>query len=75
MDSTTYRERNKEIVLKEWLWEQAGNKYRNLSEENKNKKRKSGKNRYHNMSEEKKQELKEYQKRRCQKAKESMHNN
>ena len=42
--------------------EQARNKYRNLSEEEKNKKREYGKNRYCNMSEEKKQRLKEYQK-------------
>ena len=41
---------------------QARDKYRNLSEEEKNKKREYGKNRYHNMSEEKKQRLKEYQK-------------
>ena len=32
-------------------------KYKNLSEEDKNKKRQYGKNRYHNMSEEKKQKL------------------
>ena len=38
-------------------------KYRNLSEEEKNKKREYGKNRYCNMSEEKKQRLKEYQKK------------
>ena len=42
--------------------EQAKGKYRNLSEEEEeNKKREYGKNRYHNMSEEKKQNLKEYQ--------------
>ena len=41
--------------------DQAKNKYRNLSEEDENKK-KNGKNRYHNMSEEKRQRLKEYQK-------------
>ena len=41
---------------------QAKHKYRNLSEEEKNEKRKYGRNRYHNMSEEKKQRLKEYQK-------------
>ena len=35
-------------------------KYRNLSEEDKNKKKEYGKDRYHNMSEEKKQKLKEY---------------
>ena len=38
-------------------------KYKNLSEEDKNKKRECGKNRYHNMSEEIKQKLKEYQKK------------
>ena len=43
------------------LKKQARDKYRNLSEEDKNKKREYGKNRYHNMSEEKKQKLKEYQ--------------
>ena len=37
-------------------------KYRNLSEEKKNKKGEYGRHRYHNMSEEKKQKLKEYQK-------------
>ena len=48
---------------KERLRVQARDKYRNLSEEEKNlKKREYGKNRYHNMSEEKKIRLKEYQK-------------
>ena len=47
---------------KERLREQVRDKYRNLSEEEKNKKREYGKNRYCNMSEEKKQRLKEYQK-------------
>ena len=47
---------------KERLREQISNKYRNLSEEGKNEKRKYGRNRHHNMSEEKKQKLKEYQK-------------
>ena len=41
---------------------QARDKYRNLSEEEKNKKREYGKNRYRNFSGEKKQRLKEYQK-------------
>ena len=50
---------------KEKLSEQARDKYRNLSEEEKNENRKYGKNRYHNMSEEKKQRLKEYQKNFC----------
>ena len=45
---------------------QAKNKYRNLSEEDKNKKKEYGKDRYHNMSEEKNQKLKEYQKNYCE---------
>ena len=49
-------------------------KYKNLSEEDKNKRREYGKNRYHNMSEEKKQKLKEYQKI-YREAKKSKHNN
>ena len=53
---------------------QARDKYRNLSEEEKNKKREYGKNRYHNMSEEKKQRLKEYQKN-YREAKKSQYNN
>ena len=46
---------------KERLREQAKDKYRNLSEEDKTKKRAHGKNWYH-IFEEKKQKLKEYQK-------------
>ena len=42
---------------------QVRDKYRNLSEEDKNKKREYWKNRYHNMPDEKKQKLKEYQKK------------
>ena len=42
--------------------EKEQDKYRNLSEEEKNKKREYGKYRYRNMSEGKKQILKEYQK-------------
>ena len=38
------------------------NKYRELSEEEKNIKRKYRRNKYHNMSEEKKKRLKEFQK-------------
>ena len=53
---------------------QARDKYINLSEEEKNKKREYGKNRYHNMSEEKKQKLKEYQKN-YREAKKSQYNN
>ena len=47
---------------KERLRQQARYKYRNLSEEEINKKREYGRNRYHNMSEKKKQKLEEYQK-------------
>ena len=72
MNSTTYYQRNREIILnredyyendKERLRKQARDKYINLLEEDKNKKREYGKNRYHIMSEEKKQKLKEYQKK------------
>ena len=42
--------------------EQARDKHRTLSEEDKNKKREYGRNTCGNMSEEKKQRLKEYQK-------------
>ena len=61
-------------MIKERLREHARDKYRNLSEEKKNKKREYGKNRYHNMSEEKKIRLKEYQKNYCE-AKKSQYNN
>ena len=49
-------------MIKKRVGEQARDKYRNLSEEEKNKKREYGRNRHHNMSEEKNQKLKEYQK-------------
>ena len=58
----TYYQRNRDVILnrakdylengKERLREQARDKYRNLSEEENNKKIKYGKNRYLNMSEE-----------------------
>ena len=61
MSGTTYCERNKDVILnranlyyennKEVLREKAKNKYCELSEEEKNKKRGYGRNRYHNMSE------------------------
>ena len=57
---------------KERWREQARDKYRNLYEEEKNKKD-YGKNRYLNMSEEKKKRLKEYQKNYCE-AKKSKYN-
>ena len=74
MNETTYYQRNRDMILnrakdyyennKELLRERerANNKYRELSEEEKDIKGKYSKNRYHNMSEEKKQKLKEYQK-------------
>ena len=49
-------------MIKKRLRDQARDKCRNLSEEDKNKKREYEKNRYHNMSKEKKQKIKEYQK-------------
>ena len=45
-------------MIKGRLREQARDKYRNISEKEKNKKGEHEKNRYHNMSEEKKQKLK-----------------
>ena len=62
------------IELKERLRGQARDKYKNLSEEEKNKKWKYGKNRFHIMSEEKKQRLEEYQKK-YREAKKSQYNN
>ena len=61
-DVTLNRANNYYKNNRERLRTQARDKYRNLSEEEKNKKRESGKNRYCNMSEEKEQRLKEYQK-------------
>ena len=46
----------------EGLSKEARDKYRNLSEEEKNKKTEYGKNSYQNMAKEKKQRRKEYQK-------------
>ena len=72
MAEKTYYQRNRETVLnwayyyygnnKEILREKAKTKYRELSEEEKNMKRKYWRNRYISISEEKKQKLKEYQK-------------
>ena len=50
-------------MIKKRLREQARDKYRNLTEEEKNKKREYGMNGYRNMSEERKQRLKEYPKK------------
>ena len=59
----TYYKKNKYVILnrakyfhkndKEILRKQARDKYRNLSEEQKDEKGKNGRKRYHNMSEEK----------------------
>ena len=63
----TYYQKNQVVILnrakdyyendKERLREQARDKYRNLSKEEKNKKTEYGKNRYINMSEEKKKRV------------------
>ena len=68
----TYYQKKRDVVLikakyyyknnKDRLRRQARDKYRSLSEQEKNQKREYGKNRYRNMSEEKKEKLKEYQK-------------
>ena len=50
------------IVNREVLKENAKNKYRNLSEEEKEAKREYGRSRYRNMTEDKKSKLKDYQK-------------
>ena len=50
-------------ITKKKLREQARDKYRSFSEEDKNKEREYGRSRYHNISEEKKQRLKEHQKK------------
>ena len=59
-------------MIKKRLRQQARDKYRNFSEEEKNNKRQYGKNRYHKMSKEKR--LKEYQKK-YREAKKSQCNN
>ena len=68
-DEETYYQKNKKVILniqKDYYKNDRERlryrKYRNLSEEENNEKRKYGRNRYHNMSKEKKQELKEYKK-------------
>ena len=57
MSNLTYYQRNRDLILnrakvyhendKERLRQQARDNYRNMSEEDKNKKRECGKNRYH----------------------------
>ena len=71
-DKTAYYQRNSEIILnrakayykknKELLREQAKNKCRELSGDEKNIKREYGRNGYKNMSEENNRKLKEHQK-------------
>ena len=68
-NNLTYYQRNREKILNK-----AKDYYKNLSEEDKIKRREYGKNRYHNMSEEKKQKLKEYQKK-YREANKPKHNN
>ena len=79
----TYYQRKRDMILnrakdyendKERLREQARDKYRNLSKEEKNEKREYKRSRYRNMSEEKKQRLKAYQ-NNYRKAKKSQYNN
>ena len=65
MSETTYYQRNRELILnrakdyennKELLRERAKNIYRELSEEEKNKKREYERNKYHNMFEKRKKD-------------------
>ena len=80
----TYYQKSWDVILnraedyyennKKRLRVQARDKYRNLSQEQKNEKREYRKNRYCNMSEEKKERLKEYQKN-YREAKKSKYNN
>ena len=79
----TYYQKNRDMILnrakyyyendKERLREQARDKYRNVSEVEKNKKTEYGKNRYCNMPQEKKR-LTEYQKN-YREAKKCQYNN
>ena len=72
MSEATYYQRNRNLILNrvkgyyknhnQILKHNARDQYRNLSEEEKKKKKKYGRNKYHNMSKEKKQKVKEYQK-------------
>ena len=69
----TYCQKNREVILnwakdyykndEERLNKQARDKYRNLSEEEKTKKREYGKNRYHNMPEKKETKIKRISKK------------
>ena len=67
MSEKTYYQKNRDVILnrakdyyqngKERFKKPAIDKYRSLTEKNKNKKREYGRNRYHNMSDEKIQRL------------------
>ena len=80
----TYYQGNRDVIVntakvyyendKERLKDQVRDKYRNLSEEEQNKKTEYGRKRYHSMSKEKNQKLKDYQKN-YRKAKKSQPNN
>ena len=74
----TYYQKNRDVLLNKakdyFKNNKARDRYRNLTEEEKNKEREYGENRYCNMSEEKKQRLKEYQKI-CHEAKKSQYTN
>ena len=65
---TTYCEENREIILN---IESKQENYIELSDKEKNIKRKYGRSRYKNMSDENKQRLKEYQKNHCNTKKEA----
>ena len=70
----TYYQKNRDVLLNKakdyFKNNKARDRYRNLTEKEKNKEREYGENTYCNMSEEKKQRLKEYQKI-CREAKKS----
>ena len=71
MSGTTYCQRNRDVILNrtkvyyrynnDELKVKARDKYKELSEKEKNIKTEYGRNRYNNMSKEDKQRLKEYQ--------------
>ena len=72
----TYYQKNRDVILiraKDY-YENDKERYRNLSEKEKNKKREYGSKRYRNMPEEKKQILKEYQKNYCKAIKSQYYN-
>ena len=72
-DEKTQYQKNRDVILnrpkdyyendKERLKKQARDEYRNLSEEEKNKKGEYGRNRYHNMSEKKETKTKRISKK------------